>query len=121
MTQLAPGDWKWQVSRDLVGYRSELEILKDVGTVRFDDIGLHASRRARERYGCVADDFASVQGDVQWSMGFARGDWRVETHTRQRLTCTRTHLVVDAELDGFEGGRRTYSDNWRFTFPRDLL
>jgi hypothetical protein len=120
-TQVRPGDWRWQVTRDLVGYRSELEILKDIGTVRFDTIGLEASRCAHERYSCVADDFASVDGDVRWSMGFARDGWRVETHTRQRLTCTPTHLVLDAELDGFEDGRRTYSDNWRFTFPRDHL
>jgi hypothetical protein len=120
-TQVRAGDWKWEVSRDLVTYGSSMEIVKDIGTVRFDDIDLEVSRRAHERYSSVADDFSSPRGDVRWTMSFSRGDWEAETVTRQTLTCTSTEFVLDAELDGYESGRRIYSDNWHVTLPRDNL
>jgi uncharacterized protein len=120
-TQVRAGDWKWEVSRDLVGYGSSMQIVKDIGTVRFDDIDLDVARRAHETYTSVADDFTSPHGDVRWSMSFSRGDWAVETVTRQTLTCSPTEFFLDAELDGYEDGRRTYSNNWHFTIPRDHL
>jgi uncharacterized protein len=120
-TQILPADWKWEVSRDLVDYESVMEIVKDVGVVRFEDIGLDVARRAEERYSRVADDFTSAQGDVRWSMTFSRGDWEVTTVTRQRLRCSRTEFLLDAEIDGYEDGRRIHSDNWQITIPRDSL
>ena len=78
-TQVEPGRQRWTVTRDLVGYESALEVVKDLGVVRFDDIDLAVTRRADERYSWVADDVDSVRGETTWSMGFARGDWKVET------------------------------------------
>ncbi len=54
-TRITPHEERWDVKRDLVGYGSELEIVKDAGTLRFDDIGLDVGRRAYERYTAVAD------------------------------------------------------------------
>jgi uncharacterized protein len=120
-SQIRPGEWKWEVSRDLVGYESTMEVVKDVGLVRFDDIGLDVGRRAHERYTRIADRFDSVEGDVRWTMSFSRDDWEVATVTRQRLRCSATDFFLDAEIDGYENGRRVYSDNWQITLPRDHL
>ncbi|GAA5155629.1 MULTISPECIES: CocE/NonD family hydrolase [Amycolatopsis] len=118
-TQVRPGRQKWQVSRDLVNYEQTLEILKDSGTKRFDDIDLEVSRRAYERYTSVADDFASPAGQTDWSMTFRRGDWEARTDTKILLTCTPEEFVLHASLDGYEGPHRAFSRNWRYTFPRD--
>ncbi|PXY19035.1 CocE/NonD family hydrolase [Prauserella muralis] len=117
--QLRPGEERWQVSRDLVDYRSALEVVKDLGTVRLTDTGIDVERRADERYEWVGDDVTSASGDVTWRMGFARGDWRVATRTRTTLTCTATEFVVHAELDAYESGQRVYSREWDATIPRD--
>ncbi|HEX2177134.1 MAG TPA: CocE/NonD family hydrolase [Nocardioidaceae bacterium] len=119
--QVQPGEWKWEVSRDLVGYGSKMEVVKDVGTVRYEDVDLDVARRAYDQYTSVADDFTSVQGDVRWSMSFSRGDWHARTVTRQTLSCSATDFFLHAELDAYEGARRTYSDNWQITIPRDNL
>ncbi|MDQ3989785.1 MAG: peptidase S15, partial [Actinomycetota bacterium] len=50
ITRLRPGDHRWTVSRDLVGYTWALEIVKDAGVVRYDAIDLEVARRAWERY-----------------------------------------------------------------------
>ncbi|WP_318216964.1 CocE/NonD family hydrolase [Streptomyces sp. SCL15-6] len=120
-TQLTPPEARWDVKRDLIGYNAELDIVKDGGTVRFDEIGLEVGRRAHERYAAVADDFTSVSGESTWTMRFRRDDWDVRVVTHTRLTCDEEDFFVDATLDGWEGGRRVFSRTWNERVPRDLL
>ncbi|MFD2418825.1 CocE/NonD family hydrolase [Amycolatopsis pigmentata] len=120
-TKLRPGEGRWNVTRDLVGYESTLEIVKDSGTERIDDIDLEYSRRACERYSSVAEDFASPRGETEWTMTFRRGDWEARTETRTALTCTPREFVVHAELDAYEGPYRIRSRNWRYSIPRELV
>ncbi|MFJ3207912.1 CocE/NonD family hydrolase [Streptomyces flaveolus] len=120
-SQLTPPEARWDVKRDLIGYNAELDIVKDGGTVRFDEIGLEVGRRAHERYAAVADDFTSVSGESTWTMRFRRDDWDVRVVTHTRLTCDEEDFFVDATLDGWEGGRRVFSRTWNERVPRDLL
>lgn len=119
--QVTPSDERWEVKRDLVGYRAELEIVKDRGTVRFDDIDLEAGRRAHERYASVADDFTSATGESTWTMRFHRGDWDVRVVTHTELSCDQENFFVDATLDAYEADRRVFSRTWNEQVPRDLL
>ncbi|MEU8890438.1 CocE/NonD family hydrolase [Streptomyces sp. NPDC048442] len=120
-TRISPPEERWEVRRDLIGYGSALEIVKDRGTVRIDDIGLDTGLRAEERYTATADDFTSVAGETAWTMRFGRGDWDVRVETRTELRCTETEFHVDATLDGYEGDRRVFSRTWNETLPRDSL
>jgi uncharacterized protein len=120
-TQLEPGENSWTVSRDLVDYRSVLEIVKDGGVLRHDDTGMTLRRRVVERYSSVADDFTSPRGDVEWSMTCSRDGWNARTVTRTVLTCTAMAFEVHGHLDAYEGEHRTFSRDWARTIPRDLL
>lgn len=117
-TQLRPGDERWTVSRDLVRYASALEVVKDLGVVRLEDIDLEVTRRAEERYSWVGDDVDSVRGETVWHMGFRRGDWAARTVTRTVLSSTVTDFHLHAELDAYEGDRRVHSRNWHHVIPR---
>ena len=119
VTQIRPQEHAWRVSRDLADYTSRLEVVKDLGTMRFEEICLDVDERADEEYSSVADDFESVRGRTDWTMGFRRGDWDVRTHTRTTLESTETDFVLHAELDAFEGEHRVCSLNWDRTIPRD--
>ncbi|GAA2547124.1 CocE/NonD family hydrolase [Streptomyces levis] len=119
--QLTPPEERWEVKRDLVGYQAELDIVKDRGTVRFEDTGIEAGRRAHERYTAVADDFTSAAGESTWTMAFRRDDWDVRVVTRTRLSCDETDFFVDATLDAYEADRRVFSRTWNEKVPRDLL
>ncbi|MGW7512170.1 CocE/NonD family hydrolase [Streptomyces massasporeus] len=121
VTQVTPPEERWDVKRDLIDYRSELDIVKDRGTVRFEDIGMEAGRRARERYTAIADDFTSVGGETTWTMRFRRDDWDVRVVTHTRLTCDEMDFFVDATLDAYEADRRVFSRTWNEKVPRDLL
>ncbi|MEV1009394.1 CocE/NonD family hydrolase [Streptomyces sp. NPDC049881] len=120
-TLLEPGEQRWEVSRDLVDYRSSLEIVKDLGVQRFEEHGMEVRRRAYERYDSVADRFCSVRGESAWTMGFRRGDWETRTETRTVLECTETDFLLHATLDAYEGPHRVFSQTWTEKVPRDLL
>ncbi|GAA0530826.1 CocE/NonD family hydrolase [Saccharopolyspora thermophila] len=120
-TQVRPAEHRWTVSRDLVEYRSELDVVKDLGVVRIDDIDLEMTRRARERYSWVNDDFNSVCGEIDWEMGFRRGTWAVRTRTRTVLRSTPTEFLLHAQLDAYEGENRVRSQNWQERIPRDCV
>jgi putative CocE/NonD family hydrolase len=121
VTQLETGDERWTVTRDLVRYASALEVVKDLGIVRYDDIDLEVTRRAYERYSWVGDDPTSATGETEWRIGFKRADWEVSTVTRTVLTSTTTEFILRAELDAYEGEQRVTSYNWDSTVPRDLV
>lgn len=118
-TRRGTPDHRWEVRRDLVDTRSSLEIVKDGGILRFEDIGLDVGRRAHEHYESVADDFTSVRGETSWTMRFAREGWDTRTETHTSLECTETEFRVYGTLDAFEGGERIFSRQWSETIPRD--
>jgi len=119
--QLRHGEQGWTVTRDLVDDSSALQVIKDLGTVSFDDIDLAVTRRAYERYSFSDDDFNSVRGETHWTMGFERGDWQVRTTTKTILTSTVTDFHLHAQLDAYEGEERVTSRSWTRTIPRDYI
>ncbi|KOT77220.1 CocE/NonD family hydrolase [Streptomyces sp. WAC 06783] len=121
VSQLTAPEERWEVKRDLIGYNSELEIVKDRGLARLDDTGMEVGRRAYERYATVADDFTSATGETLWTMRFRRGDWDVRVVTHQEVRCDEKQFIVDATLDGYENDRRVFSRTWNETIPRDCL
>ena len=120
-TQVQPGEQDWQVSRNLVDLSGQLQVVKDLGVVRIDDIDLDVTRRAYENYSFVGEDVNSVRGETFWTMGFQRGDWQVRTTTKTVLTSTSTDFHISAELDAYEGDQRVLSKNWNTTIPRDFI
>lgn len=119
VTQRRPGEERWTVSRDLATHRSTLEVIKDHGVLRFEDIGLDVLERAVEHYSWAGDDMSSARGETRWTMSFTRQDWHVETHTHTILTSTPTEFRLYAHLDTYEGERRAYCATWERAIPRD--
>ncbi len=118
-TRLQPEVHKWRVIRDLATDESTLEVIKDDGTFRLDDIEWEVTSKTSEWYSYRDDDFDSLRGETRWVRAFRRGDWSVRTVTRTVLTSDTTHFHLHAELDAYEGDDRVYSRNWRSAIPRD--
>jgi uncharacterized protein len=120
-TVRSPGEYRWDVTRDMISYRSALDVVKDTGTVRYEDTGVEIGKRVHERYSWTADDFSSVRGQTEWTMTFTRGDWHTRVETEQVMTCTPTEFHVHARLDAYEGAIRVRSRNWNVAVPRNLV
>jgi hypothetical protein len=119
MNRLAPQHLKWRVLRDLGEDLSTLEVIKDEGVFRLEDIDWTVGSKTREWYSCQGDDFDSVRGETIWERSFTRGDWSARTTTRTVLTSTESHFLVHAELDAWEKDERVFSRNWKYEIPRD--
>jgi len=120
-TLLEPKNHNWWVKRDLANDISTLEVVKDEGLVRNEDSGIEVRDDTREWYTFVGDDFETPRGEVRSRRGLGRDDWQIETRTRTVLTCNRTHFVLRAELDAYEGDRRVFSKTWDSRIERDGL
>lgn len=120
VTRLTEPEQAWNVSRSLVDYHSALDIVKDRGMQRYEENGIEVGLRACEKYTSVADDFTSPSARSAWTMRFSRPGWDIRVETSTVLTANADAFIVDATLDGYEGGRRVFSRTWNETVPRDL-
>ncbi len=119
--QVEPGEEDWTVSRNMVDLSGALDVVKDMGVARFENIGLDVARRTHERYSYTGTDPNSVRGETHWRMGFSRTGWDVHTTTRTVLTSTPTQFHLYAQLDAWEGDERVFAKTWRTTIPRDHI
>lgn len=121
VTGLRADQSEWIVRRDLARDKTQLEVLKDEGRIRYDDIGLELDSETREIYGYRRGDFDSVKGEVTTTTTMRRGAWKVRTDNRTVLTSTSTEFRVYATLDAFENDRRVFASTWHETIERDLV
>jgi hypothetical protein len=120
-TELAPGRNAWLVHRDLEQDLSTLEVIKDEGRTRLDDLGTEVRRDTREWYSYRDNDPTSARGEVRAEREFSRDGWSVRTVTRTVLTCDEQVFRVRAELDAWEGATRVFCRSWDRRIPRDLV
>lgn len=121
VTSLAPPEHEWMIRQDLGRRWTELRVTDDRGVMRLDDIDLTTGARAVERYGVRPGDFSSPTGETEWVRSLERGDWKIETRTRTRLTSDRDNFYLTAELDAWEDGARVRCLSWNETIPRDMI
>lgn len=120
-TPTRPGEQRWEVTRDLVDYGSELRVVKDPGGFRLDDIDLEVDERVEERYRSRGDAFDSVRGEVVSRVCFSRDDWEASAVTRTVMTSDAQDFHLHAELDAYHGAERILSLNWSTSVPRDCV
>jgi len=121
VTGLRPYDSEWVVRRDLARDVTRLEVIKDEGRVRYEDIGLELGSETREYYSYRRGDFDSVKGEVSTTTRLRRGRWMVRTENRTVLTSSESQFRIYAILDAFESNRRVFSATWDRTIDRDLV
>lgn len=119
ITHLEGPEHNWLVHRDLAHDLSTLEVVKDEGRYRIDEIDLEVSDRTWDWYTFQGDDFESLRGETRSERGFGRGDWQVTTTTRTVLTANLHNFHIHAQLDAWEGDKRVFAKNWERCIPRD--
>lgn len=120
-TLLAPAERQWTVIHNLASNEVVQNVINNDARIRLDDIGLTFSRDVTERYSYRSDRYDTVRGEVVQERHFERDDWRVRTVTRTVLTSTRTHFLIRATLDAYEGDVRVFSKSWDESIVRDFV
>jgi len=80
-----------------------VETFDDFGAAQIQPHGLEHGMIARETWSLRPEDPLSAAGSTHWTMTMGRGDWRVRTETRARLTGDATHFHVTGSLEAYEG------------------
>ncbi|WP_237065171.1 CocE/NonD family hydrolase [Microbulbifer guangxiensis] len=111
----------WLVHQDLAEDISTLEVIKDDGLIRIDEIDLEFASRTWNWYTFQENDFNSLRAETRTERTFARKDWNVRTTTRTVLTADADNFYIHAELDAWEGEYRVYTQLWERTIPRQFL
>ncbi len=118
-TTLRPGKVSQTVTRDRAAGTQRFRVDIDHGMTHLDGIDLDMWSRTTEEYSIAPNDPLSARFEVDWDVGYARKDWRVESKTRSVLTSTREAFRLEATIDAYENGTRVFARNWNVVIPRD--
>lgn len=118
---LAPAERNWNVNHNLSANEVSLEVINNDAKLKLEDIDMTFCRKVREKYSYRNDLYDTVRGEVVHERTFQRGDWQVLTVTRTVLTSTRTHFLIRATLDAYEGDVRVFSKSWDEAIVRRLV
>ena len=97
-----------------------LTILDDFGREEIRPHGLVTQTIARETYSLQPGDPLSARMATHWTEEMTRATWQVRTETHTRFAATKTHWLVEAKLEAFEGKKKVASRTWKKKIPRQL-
>ncbi|MDA0218460.1 MAG: CocE/NonD family hydrolase [Proteobacteria bacterium] len=107
------------IRRDAYTGETVVRLPRDEGAHVIDAIAMENEADGEVFHRIVEGDPTSAQ---QWStfmMSRRRGDWKVVSHTSQRLTCTAEAFRLEATIAVEENGVRIFERTWDRTIPRD--
>lgn len=88
---------------------------------RIDAIDLTIGHAVEQRYSIRDDDPLSARAEILHTTEKTRGNWSARVECEVRLTSTRTHFRLEANLVAREGERLVASRAWDEAIPRDFL
>jgi putative CocE/NonD family hydrolase len=92
------------------------------GTQRFDRHGWTTSVKTDYQYHIHPDDPTSACVDLKSTETYGREgqlDARIEAH--QKMTCDKTHFIIEASVDVFDGEEPVHSRQWNKRIARDCV
>ena len=54
------------------------------------------------------------------SIAIGRGDWQTRGETRTVMRADKTHFIIEASLDAYEGDKQLVKRRWNERIPRDF-
>jgi putative CocE/NonD family hydrolase len=97
-----------------------LEIVDDFGTQELKPHGLIIGGAGRESYEILPADPLSAKMEAHWTEYRKRGSWEIRTETYSRMTATKTHWVLWAKIEAFEGKKRVFVREFNEQIERRL-
>ena len=120
-TLIAPAKREWTVNHNLATNEVALKVVNNDAKIHLDTINLTFSRDVSERFSYHNNRYDTLRAEVVHERTFRRDDWHVLTVTRTVLSSTRTHFLIRATLDAYEGDARVFAKTWDEAIPRALV
>ncbi len=120
-TLIRPASREWLVIRNLAKNEVTLQVTNHDPIITLNDIDWTIQKDVDEKYSYQTYNYDTLRSEVQSLREFTRGDWSVRTRTRTVLTSTKTHFIIRATLDAYEGDVRVFSKSWNERIVRDFM
>ncbi len=104
-------------------YRVSTEVAEDgrPALTRIEDTGIEHGHSVVEEFSIADSDALSATAEILHDAVFRRDSWSTRVRTRTRMISDSSAFHLEAELEGFEGDRRTYLRTWSVTVARELV
>jgi putative CocE/NonD family hydrolase len=110
---------RW-IERDIGAGISTYRIEEDMGRSTIEHIGLETDFVQRESYRIRDDDPLSAEIEIVYSIAIGRGDWKTRSETRTVMRADKSHFIIEASLDAYDGDKQLVSRRWNERIPRDF-
>jgi putative CocE/NonD family hydrolase len=120
-TLIVPPKREWQVIHNLATNEVTLHVINNDAQYRIDPINWTVQKDVTEKYSYQSYNYDTLRGEVISERSFKRNDWSTYIKTRTVLTSTKTHFIIRATLDAYEGDVRIFSKSWDERVKRDYL
>ena len=118
--QLSPPVHDRSFATDARTGEQTLTLVDDFGREEIGPHGLVTQTIGRETHRIRPDDPLSATMETHWTEVMARGKWQVRTESHTTFSATKTHWLVEARLDAFEGRKKVASRSWKKKIARKL-
>lgn len=121
VSMIRPGERDWKVIHNLRNNEVMLHVTSNDARFRLDDINWTVEKKVDEKYSYQHNNYDTLRGEVVCRRFFQRDDWTAFTETKTVLTSTKTHFIIRATLDAYQGDVRIFSKSWDEEVRRDFL
>jgi hypothetical protein len=110
-----------RVTYDVGTGLQHIEVLRDDGHSRIEEIGVETDFHKILRYRAHPDDPTAARAEADYDIRHSHAQgWNTRVRTHSAIACTETDFIVEADLEAFEGDIRIFSRSWTQRIPRDL-
>ncbi len=109
------------IERDVVTGTVTVRAEENEGRAVIIDTGVEIGRWVQERLTVTEGDPLSAETAMGSIFTYAKGDWRTKVSGRCTLRATRTHWLLSADLDAWEGDEKIFSRHLEVPIRRDLM
>lgn len=121
ISEIEPEATNWRLHYDFDATTYTLEVDDSEGIFRIASTATEVQKSGYESYRITGDDVLSARVETFWQMGFWRANWRVNTATWTRMSCSAEALRIEAKLQAYEDGELVYEQDWDRWIPRRHL
>jgi hypothetical protein len=113
-----PQRGRLSVTRDLAREETVVEVVRNLGAVRLEDVDLTLRALGSETYSMPWRDPAQAVSAARRLAGFERDNWSARVETTSRLTFAGDAYRFEATIEAFDNGEKIFERKWDETTPR---
>jgi hypothetical protein len=118
---LRPGKVYRRISQDVESGRQQIEVLRDDGRSRIEEIGVTTDFYKILHYEADPQSAAAARASADHDIRHSHDQgWDTRIRTHCAVACTEDDFIVEADIEAFEGERRIFSRSWTERIPRRL-